>query len=99
MIFFTLYVARQGDEWYKVRRILNMKLLKPNIIGEYSGRLNRVVTDVLSRFKETRHDNNIVPNIKNELLKWSLECESINIECHHHLLAQSCFGLFKLCHY
>lgn len=60
-----------------MRRILNMKMLKPKVVGEYSQQLNDVTTDLLSLMKTTRDDNGIVPNIQQELFKWSLECEFI----------------------
>ena len=60
-----------------MRRILNMKMLKPKVVGEYSQQLNDVTTDLLSQMKTTRDDNGIVPNIQQELFKWSLECEFI----------------------
>lgn len=76
---FLCQQCRQGEEWYKVRRILNMKMLKPEVVGEYSQQLNEVTTDVLSQMKTTRDDNGIVPNIQQELFKWSLECELIHV--------------------
>ncbi|XP_078365225.1 cytochrome P450 10-like [Oculina patagonica] len=63
----------QGEEWFKVRRILNMKMLKPKVIGEYSQQLSDVITDLLSRMKQTRDGDGVVPNIQQELFKWSLE--------------------------
>lgn len=76
---FLCQQCRQGEEWYKVRRILNMKMLKPEVVGEYSQQLNEVTTDMLSQMKTTRDDNGIVPNIQQELFKWSLECELIHV--------------------
>lgn len=63
----------RGEEWYKVRRILNMKMLKPKVIGEYAQGLNEVSSDLLSRLKQTRDDEGLIPNIQDELFKWSLE--------------------------
>ena len=52
-----------------------MKMLKPKVVGEYAQELNEVATDLLSRMKETRNSVGIIPNIQDELFKWSLECE------------------------
>ena len=71
------YITRRGEEWYKVRRILNQKMLKPKVVGEYAQELNEVATDVLSQLKESRGTDGIVPGLQQELFKWSLECESI----------------------
>ena len=56
-----------------------MKMLKPKVVGEYSQQLNDVTTDLLSQMKKTRDGNGIVPNIQQELFKWSLECELIHV--------------------
>ena len=72
---FLCQQCRQGEEWYNVRRILNMKMLKPKVVGEYSQQLNDVTTDLLSQMKTIRDGNGKVPNIQQELFKWSLECE------------------------
>ena len=54
-----------------------MKMLKPKVIGEYAQGFNEVSSDLLSRLKQTRDDEGLIPNIKDELFKWSLECEFI----------------------
>ena len=74
---YTIVCNRRGEEWYKVRRILNMKMLKPKVIGEYAQGFNEVSSDLLSGLKRTRDDEGLIPNIKDELFKWSLECEFI----------------------
>ena len=54
-----------------------MKMLKPKVVGEYSQPLNDVITDLLSRMKQTRDGDGMAPGIQQELFKWSLECELI----------------------
>ena len=76
---FLCQQCRQGEEWYKMRHILNKKMLKPKVVGKYSQQLNDVTTDLLSQMKTTRDDNGIVPDIQQELFKWSLECELIHV--------------------
>ena len=76
---YTIFCNRRGEEWYKVRRVLNMKMLKPKVIGEYAQGFNEVSSDLLSRLKQTRDDEGLIPNIKDELFKWSLECEFITL--------------------
>ena len=61
---YTIFCNRRGEEWYKVRRILNMKMLKPKVIGEYAQGFNEVSSDLLSRLKHTRDDEGLIPNIK-----------------------------------
>jgi len=65
--------SMRGEEWYKVRRILNMKMLKPKVVGEYTQQLNDVSADLLTRMRETRDTDGVVPSIQDELFKWSLE--------------------------
>ena len=68
-------ICRRGEEWYKVRRILNVKMLQPKVVGEYAQQLNEVSTDLLTRMREMRDTDGVVPSIQDELFKWSLECE------------------------
>ena len=70
---YTIFCNRRGEEWYKARRVLNMKMLKPKVIGEYAQGFNEVSSDLLSRLKQTRDDEGLIPNIKDELFKWSLD--------------------------
>ena len=65
-------------------------MLKPEVVGKYSQQLNDITTDLLSQMKTTRDGNGIVPNIQQELFKWSLECELIHV-----LL---CLAIEQLCH-
>ena len=67
--------SRQGDDWYKVRRLLNMKMLRPKVVGKYDGQMNEVVKDLLLRLNEVRSADHIVPSLQNELFKWSFECK------------------------
>lgn len=52
-----------------------MKMLKPKVVGEYSKPLNDVISDLLHRTKQTRDSDGGIPDIQQELFKWSLECE------------------------
>jgi len=69
------FICRRGEEWYKVRRILNVKMLKPKVVGEYTQQLNEVSADLLTRTREMLDTDGVVPSIQDELFKWSLECE------------------------
>ncbi|XP_068725388.1 cytochrome P450 10-like [Montipora capricornis] len=62
-----------GEEWYRIRRILNMKMLKPTVTEGYVEPLNDVAADLLSQMKATRDADGIIPSLQDELFKWSLE--------------------------
>ncbi|XP_068725389.1 cytochrome P450 10-like [Montipora capricornis] len=62
-----------GEEWYRIRRILNMKMLKPTVTEGYVEPLNDVAADLLSQMKATRDSDGIIPSLQDELFKWSLE--------------------------
>ncbi|XP_068675903.1 cytochrome P450 10-like [Montipora capricornis] len=63
----------QGEEWYRIRRILNMKMLRPKVTEGYAEPLNDVVADLLSQIKTIRDADGIIPSLQDELFKWSLE--------------------------
>ena len=46
-------------------------------IQQFAQGFNEVSSDLLSRLKQTRDDEGLIPNIKDELFKCSLECEFI----------------------
>ncbi|XP_068674581.1 cytochrome P450 10-like [Montipora foliosa] len=62
-----------GEEWYRIRRILNVKMLRPKVTEGYAEPLNDVTADLLSRMKATRDADGIIPSLQDELFKWSLE--------------------------
>ncbi|XP_068722710.1 cytochrome P450 10-like isoform X2 [Montipora capricornis] len=63
----------QGEEWHRIRRILNMKMLRPKVTEGYAEPLNDVVADFLSQIKTIRDADGIILSLQDELFKWSLE--------------------------
>ena len=74
--FFGNY-CRNGEEWYRIRRILNMKMLMPKVTEGYAEQLNDVASDLVAQMKAIRGADGIVPSLQDELLKWSLECKLV----------------------
>ncbi|XP_074618065.1 cytochrome P450 10-like [Acropora palmata] len=62
-----------GEEWYRIRRILNMKMLRPKVAEGYAEPLNDVASDLVAQIKAIRGTDGIIPSLEDELFKWSLE--------------------------
>ncbi|XP_031563666.1 sterol 26-hydroxylase, mitochondrial-like [Actinia tenebrosa] len=64
-----------GEDWYKARSALSKKMLKPKVVSEYAPELTGVMQDFVGRVMELRESSQdkTVPNLQNELFKWSLE--------------------------
>ena len=69
---------RQGEEWRKIRTMLNGKLLKPSHAQKYLAKLSTISEDLTDKIQVIRdHDDTdkTVPNILNLLYAWSIECK------------------------
>ena len=73
---------RTGEEWHRIRRILNLKLLKPKVTDGYAESLNDVASDLVTQMKAMRGTDGIIPSLQDELFKWSLECKLVIIKLH-----------------
>lgn len=72
-----LYVCcSDGPDWKRMRVLLDKQLLRPNHVATYTNNFNEVVTDLMERLehiRETKGNGLTVPNIDEELFRWSLE--------------------------
>ena len=68
------YVRDQGEGISGYKR---MHVMQQQRIQQFAQGFNEVSSDLLSRLKQTRDGEGLIPNIKDELFKWSLECEFI----------------------
>ncbi len=69
----------EGEQWRKVRRVLARKMGSPRAVDVYSEGINEVITDMIKRLRyvrdTTRHQDGLVPDLTNEMYKWSMECK------------------------
>ncbi|MCJ8732778.1 hypothetical protein PDJAM_G00214940 [Pangasius djambal] len=66
----------EGEKWYKLRSVLNKRMLHPKDAMKYENAVNEVVTDFIKRICHLRKmssTGDLVPNISNELYRFSLE--------------------------
>ncbi|CAH1797213.1 unnamed protein product [Owenia fusiformis] len=66
-------VSAQGEEWYKYRKVVNKKMLRPKEVMEYIPGMDEVATEFSQRMKKLLDSKGEVDNLENELFKWSLE--------------------------
>ncbi|XP_060784840.1 sterol 26-hydroxylase, mitochondrial-like [Neoarius graeffei] len=69
-------VTEEGEKWYKLRSVLNKRMLHPKDTVKYENVVNEVVTDFIKRICHLRKmssTGDLVPNMSNELYRFSLE--------------------------
>ena len=69
--FFILY--SNDEEWERVRKALAPKVMRPKVLEENIGNFNAVTKDAVERMVQIRDTNGEVPNLEEELSKWSSE--------------------------
>lgn len=72
----TLSISSTGPEWYRIRSILNPKMLKLREVSAYAPIINQVVGDLLQRIELLRsrsQDSATVSNLPAELYKFGFE--------------------------
>lgn len=70
-------LSAQGEEWRKIRTMLNGKLVGPRHAQKYLDKLSTISEDLTEKIGVVRdqHDKDkTVPNILNILYAWSIEC-------------------------
>ena len=73
-----LFGSRQGEEWRKIRVMLNGKLVKPAHAQKYLNKLSTIsedLTDKIQVIRDQEDKDKTVPNILSLLYAWSIECK------------------------
>ncbi|KAM4731328.1 sterol 26-hydroxylase, mitochondrial-like [Anableps anableps] len=68
--------TEEGERWYNLRVVLNKRMLHPRDSAQYSGVINKVVTDFMKRIQHLRQASptgDLVPDISNRFYLFSLE--------------------------
>ncbi|XP_063069559.1 sterol 26-hydroxylase, mitochondrial [Engraulis encrasicolus] len=68
--------TEEGQKWYKLRAVLNKRMLHPKDSVQYGDVVNEVVTDFIGRIQHLRRTSqtgDLVTNLSNELYRFSLE--------------------------
>ncbi|XP_032424654.1 sterol 26-hydroxylase, mitochondrial-like isoform X2 [Xiphophorus hellerii] len=68
--------TEEGERWYKLRAVLNKRMLHPRDSAQYDGVINAVVTDFIKRIQRLRlcsPTGDRVVDISNDLYLFSLE--------------------------
>ncbi|XP_053483293.1 sterol 26-hydroxylase, mitochondrial [Ictalurus furcatus] len=69
-------ITEEGEKWYKLRSVLNKRMLHPKDSVQYENMINEVVTDFIKRvchLRKMSSTGDLVPNISNELYRFTLE--------------------------
>ncbi|EDV18926.1 uncharacterized protein TRIADDRAFT_34446, partial [Trichoplax adhaerens] len=61
------------EEWKKFRSVMDKKMMRPHEVTCYSDRINDVCNDLIQRLKRCRGNDGIIPDIENEINKYTAE--------------------------
>ena len=76
------FFDRDGEEWYRLRKTIAPKLMRPKIVEENILNFNAVSKDAVARFvklKEAYEQDDHIPDLDKELNRWSLEGKLIKL--------------------
>ena len=71
-----MFSDREGEKWYKLRTVLNKRMMHPKDSVQYGDVVNEVVSDLIKRIYHLRRispSGDLVTNLSNELYRFSLE--------------------------
>ena len=72
---FFFFRFRNGEAWYRIRQALAKKMLRLKEVHDNTDNWNDVIVDAEANFRSLRDSNNEVPDLTEQLFKWSTECE------------------------
>nr|AAH77308.1 Cyp27a1-prov protein [Xenopus laevis] len=68
--------TEEGYHWYRIRSVLNKKMLKPSEASSYAGGINEVVTDFMNKLQYMRKaspSGDMVNDVANALYRFAFE--------------------------
>ena len=75
-IIFVSFNFSSGEEWRKIRTLLNQRLMKPRQMQAYVNDLSKISEELAEKLRVNRDQNDkdkSVPNILNLFYAWSIE--------------------------
>lgn len=67
--------GRNGEEWYKLRSAVQQMMMRPRAVTVYLPFVNEVADDFITHLGAIMDKNGHVPNLRNEISKWNVECK------------------------
>ena len=75
--FFVIFY-RNGEEWQRIRAALAPKVMRPKVLEENIDNFNAVTKDAVERMVQIRDSKGEIPDLEEELSKWSTEGKAID---------------------
>lgn len=71
-----LVYHRNGDDWYRLRSAVHKMMLRPKEVSYYLPFVDKVAQTFVAKIaKETENNSGVVPDLRELVGKWILECE------------------------
>lgn len=74
--YIFISIDSDGEDWKRMRSVLDKRMLRPNHVATYTEGFNQVVTDFVHRLRTIRDKKGgglKVPSLDVELFHWSIE--------------------------
>uniref|UniRef100_A0A8C4SYB4 Cytochrome P450, family 27, subfamily C, polypeptide 1 n=1 Tax=Erpetoichthys calabaricus TaxID=27687 RepID=A0A8C4SYB4_ERPCA len=72
----TGLISAEGEDWLKMRSVLRQKIMRPKDVAAFSGDVNEVVADLVTRIRTLRsqqEDGQTVTNVNDLFFKYAME--------------------------
>ncbi|KAG2458765.1 cytochrome P450 27C1 [Polypterus senegalus] len=72
----TGLISAEGEDWLKMRSVLRQKIMRPKDVAAFSGDVNEVVADLVTRIRTLRSqqgDGQTVTNVNDLFFKYAME--------------------------
>uniref|UniRef100_F6Z1W3 Uncharacterized protein n=1 Tax=Ciona intestinalis TaxID=7719 RepID=F6Z1W3_CIOIN len=66
-----------GEDWYKLRKVVNQHFLKNSIVWSHSKQQHEVAEEFVDYIGQNLDENNEVPHFQDLLQKWALESTAV----------------------
>ncbi|KAJ8041177.1 Cytochrome P450 27C1 [Holothuria leucospilota] len=66
-------LTHEGEEWHRARRVVSKRVMPPKEVQTFTPAINEIVTDLVARIRTIRAEDGVVPQMTNEMYKWSME--------------------------
>lgn len=73
--FFLFSILSNGEEWYKLRKVVQHIMLRPQKSLDYLRLQNKVAGSFVDKFDSLILENGEIPNFNRWMARWGLECK------------------------
>ncbi|PIK59036.1 putative 25-hydroxyvitamin D-1 alpha hydroxylase, mitochondrial [Apostichopus japonicus] len=66
-------LTHEGEDWHRARRVVSKRVMPPKEVQAFTPAINETIADLVARLRDIRDQTGVVPQLTNEMYKWSME--------------------------